>query len=40
VNGKRVSCEYKLQDNDKIVHAVTRKETPVLDIPIKVLYED
>ena len=29
-----------MQDCDKIVHAVTRKETPVLDIPIKVLYED
>ena len=40
MNGKQVSCEYKLQDNDKIVHAVTRKETPVQDIPIKVLYED
>lgn len=40
VNSKKVSCDYKLQDNDKIVHAIVRKETPVLDLQIKILYED
>ena len=41
VNGEAVTSYYKLKDCDKIVHAVTRRETPVLEDPkIEILYED
>jgi len=40
VNKDIVSLDYKLRDNDRIVHQVHRRETPVIDSRIKVLYED
>lgn len=41
MNGEAVTSYYKLKDCDKIVHAVTRRETPVLEEPkIEILYED
>lgn len=41
MNGKKVTTDYLLKDNDKIVHTITRKETPVFDnSKIDILYED
>jgi tRNA pseudouridine32 synthase / 2,5-diamino-6-(5-phospho-D-ribitylamino)-pyrimidin-4(3H)-one deaminase len=36
----KVTSDYRLGDNDKIVHTLYRTETPVLDTPIDILYED
>jgi 23S rRNA-/tRNA-specific pseudouridylate synthase len=40
VNGKTVGCDYVLQNSDKIEHITVRKELPVYDIDIEVLFED
>jgi len=40
VNEKKVSSDYRLKENDKIVHTIDRKEPPVLDLPIEVLLEN
>eukprot|EP00347_Sterkiella_histriomuscorum_P011781 403371119 len=40
VNGKRASLFHKIQETDKIVHTVTRKEVPVIDQKIDIIYED
>jgi len=40
VNGKKVACEYKIKDNDKIVHKTKRDETPVLAELPSIIYED
>lgn len=34
INGKAVSLDYKLKDNDVIEHDTIRKEPPVFDLPI------
>jgi len=31
VNGQKVATDYLIKGNDKIVHAITRKEPPVID---------
>lgn len=38
VNGKKVHPDYKIKDGDKIIHKNLRKETPVLDTPIEIVY--
>ena len=35
-----MAADYKLKDSDKIVHSILRREFPVFDHPIDVLYED
>ena len=40
VNGKKVDLEYKVKENDKIVHAIVREETPVIDKKIEIVYDD
>jgi RluA family pseudouridine synthase len=41
VNKEHVTCDYILRDNDRIVHKLTRHETPVYKTDrIEVLYED
>ena len=31
VNGKKVPLDFIIENGDKIVHTVTRRESPVLD---------
>lgn len=40
VNQKIVDLEYKLKANDLIIHEAIRKEPPVYDTPIEIIYED
>ncbi|CDW71183.1 rna pseudouridylate synthase domain-containing protein 2-like [Stylonychia lemnae] len=40
VNGQKVKTDYLIRENDKIVHAVIRKEPPVIDQTIDIIYQD
>lgn len=40
VNDKKSSVDYKVKSIDKISHKVTRNESPVLDLPIKVILDN
>ncbi|KAH0787825.1 pseudouridine synthase [Histomonas meleagridis] len=39
VNGKHITKDYKIKEHDIIEHTITRKESPVYNIPIKKLDE-
>jgi len=40
VNGKEITEDYHLQKNDLIEHETIRKEPPVYNLPIEIIYED
>lgn len=40
INGEKTTPDAILKNNQKIVHKTIRRELPVLNIPIKVVYED
>lgn len=40
VNKKKIDLDYKLKANDLIEHSAIRKEPPVYNIPIEIIYED
>lgn len=40
VNGKKVTPNHVIKDGDLIEHFTLRVEPPVLDLPIKIVYED
>lgn len=40
VNEKIVDLDYKLKGNDLIIHEAIRKEPPVYNTPIEIIFED
>lgn len=40
VNGKKVAIDYVLKNNDLILHEAVRKELPVYNVDIPIVYED
>lgn len=39
VNGKNVDTDYEIKDGDRIVHEITREETPVIQCDINVIQD-